>query len=416
MVFRLNLNLFYFTSLVAFPAGWWIIYYHSKLNIYRQVYKLESSLEVELDFVQLSKNILQLVMKETKASAGIIYWYDEAQNKFKLKSLQGISVDNLNQLTQLLSKKSGLLEQVANSHIELLIENINTHPLTRGVADKALTQVYSSILALPLNTSKEMIGILVLFKSESYFSKRERWLLNFFTERAAIQLDHSRLYHLATDTAHENAKLYVNISKLYHKAILDSLTGLYNRLYLMQKLKEEIKKAHRFRQPLSLIFTDIDFFKQVNDRFGHSAGDQVLSEFSDVLRKSIREYDLACRFGGEEFVILLPETDSENANLLAERLREKTVANLFCAKNLRIRLTASFGVSSLSDFDDETISNLGDEGLNILAENLINWADNALYQAKNAGRNRVETYEKKFEQLTLLKSIDATTLFATYRS
>lgn len=412
----MNLNFFYFIFLVVIPVGWWIIYYHSKLSIYQQVYKLESSLEFDLDFVRLSKNILQLVMKETKASMGIIYWYDEVQNKFKLKSLRGISVDKLNQLTQLLSKKSGLLEQVRCSRTDLLIKNINDHPLTKGIAVKELTRVYSSILALPLNTSKEMIGIVVLFKSESYFSKRERRLLNFFAERAAIQLDHSRLYHLATDTALENAKLYVNISKLYHKAILDSLTGLYNRLYLMQKLKEEIKKAYRFRQPLSLIFTDIDLFKQVNDQFGHSTGDQVLSELSDLLRKSIREFDLACRFGGEEFVILLPQTDSENAYLLAERLREITAANLFCAQNLRIRITASFGVSSLSDFDDEAISNLGDEGLNILAENLIAWADEALYRAKNTGRNKVETYEKKFEQLTLLKSLDTTTLFANYRS
>ncbi len=398
------------------PVGWWIIYYYSKFSIYRQIYKLENSLEAELDFVQLSKNILQLVMKETKASAGIIYWYDEVQNKFKLKSLQGIPADKFNQITQNLSKKSGLLEQVTNNRSEVLIKNINNHPLTKWVAVKGLTQVYSSIMALPLNTSKEMIGILVLFKSESYFSKRDRNLLHFFLQRAAIHLDHSRLYHLATDTAIENAKLYVNISKLYHKVILDSLTGLYNRHYLMEKLKEEIKKAYRFKRPLSIIFMDIDHFKQVNDQFGHSAGDQVLAEFGDLLRKLIPESDLACRFGGEEFVILLPQADSDNANLMAERLREKTAANLFCTNNHRIRLTASFGVSSLLDFDGEGIINLGDETLNNLAENFLAWADDALYRAKKGGRNQVVVYEKQLKPIIPLKTIDATTLSVTYGS
>lgn len=396
MVFCLGDNLLYFIFLILIPIGWWIVNYCLfKYSIYRQVYELENSFEVKLDFVQLSKNILQRVMKETKASAGIIYWYDEAQNKFKIKSIQGIPAVILNKITQNLSKKSGLLEQVNNSHDGLLLKNIDIHTLTGNIADKELAEFYFSILALPLITSRKTIGILVLFKSGSSFSKRDQRLMNYFAPRAAIQLDHSRLYHLATDTALENAKLYVNISKLYHKAIRDSLTGLYNRHFLIQKLKEEIKKTYRYKQPLSLIFIDIDLFKQVNDQFGHSAGDQVLSEFGDLLRNSIRECNLACRFGGEEFIILLPQTDSNSAKLLAERLRENTAANLFCADKYKIQLTASFGVSSLLDFESDDVNYPGDEDLNNLVENLFAWADDALYRAKKAGRNKVVTYEKQ---------------------
>lgn len=388
----MEFNLLYLLIIVLIPVGWRFIDCCFKFGIYRQVYELENSFEVELDFVQLSKNILQRVMIDTKASAGIIYWFDETQNKFKLKSLQGIPTDKLNRITQLLSRKSGLLEHVANQQNGLLIKKNTINPLIGGVDENEITKLYSSILAFPLIASKRTIGILVIFKRDRSFSNRDHRLLKFFAPRAGIHLDHSRLYHLATDTAVENAKLYVNISKLYHKVILDGLTGLYNRHFLMQRLKEEIKKAYRFRQPLSIIFADIDLFKQINDEYGHSTGDQVLSEFGDLLRKSIREFDLACRFGGEEFVVLLPQCDIENAFVLAERLREKTAATLFCAASIRIRITASFGISSILEFIDDS-GNLGDEAINNMGENLLAWADEALYRAKKAGRNKAIIYE-----------------------
>lgn len=390
----MGLNLLYIVILILISICWWTIYNCRKLNIYRQVYELENSFQVELDFVHLSKNILQRIMKETKASAGIIYWFDEVQNKYKLKSFHGIPADQLNQISRNLTKKTGLVDLVSNSQKQLLIKNIANNPFTATMGLKELNRLYASLLALPLNTSNKTIGILFLFKSDSSFNKRERRLLLFFAERAAIQLDHSRLYQLATDTALENAKLYVNISKLYYKAILDSLTGLYNRHFLMLKLREEIKKAYRYKQPLSLIFTDIDLFKEVNDQFGHSVGDQALNEFGDLLKKSIRESDLACRFGGEEFVVILPQTSMSSAQSLAERLRKKTAASMFFINSIKINFTASFGVSSLQNLDLDTI-NFGDEAINNIAENLLAWADDALYRAKKGGRNLVVTFENQ---------------------
>lgn len=393
MVFCLEVNLLYRLILVFIPLCWWIFGYCRKLNIYRQVYELENTFEVELDFVRLSKNILQRIMKETKASAGIIYWFDEFQNKFKLKSFQGIPTDQLNKIFRNLSKKMSLFDHVIRSQKGLQINNLATNPCTVTLGLKKLGDLYSSLLMLPLKTSNQTIGILILFKSGSNFKKRERRLLDLFAKRAAIQLDHARLFQVTTDTALENAKLYVNISKLYQKAILDELTGLYNRHFLMLKLREEIKKAYHYKQPLSLIFTDIDLFKGVNDKFGHSAGDQVLVEFTALLKKSIRESDLACRFGGEEFVIILPQTDLVNAQRLAERLREKTASGTFLINNTKIGFTASFGVSSLHDVDSDNSLNLGEEALNNIADNLLAWADEALYRAKKGGRNLVVAFE-----------------------
>ena len=381
--------------LILIPICWWIFDYCRKLNCYRLVYELENTFEVELDFVRLSKNILQRIMKEIKASAGIIYWFDEVQNKFKLKSFQGFPADQLNKIFRSLSKKKGLLDQVFISQKGLQINNLATNPYTVTLGLKELGDLFSSLLTLPLKTSNQTIGILILFKSGSNFKKREKHLLDLFSKRAAIQLDHARLFQVATDTALENAKLYVNISKLYQKAILDELTGLYNRHFLMLKLREEIKKAYRYKQPLSIIFTDIDLFKEVNDKFGHSAGDQVLIEFTALLKKSIRESDLACRFGGEEFVIILPQTDLVSAQLLAERLREKTASGIFLINNTKICFTASFGVSSLNDVGSDHSLNLGDEALNNIADNLLAWADEALYRAKKSGRNMVVAFESQ---------------------
>ncbi len=389
----MEFNLLYIFFLILIPICWWTINYCGKLTVYRQVYELDNTFEVELDFIHLSKNILQKIMKETKASAGIIYWFDEVQNKFKLNSFQGIPADQLNHISRNLSKKTGLIDYVSSSQNELLVKNIATNPLTSKMGLEELSGLYSSLLALPLNTNNKTSGIIFLFKSGSDFKKKAIRLLIFFAKRAAIQMDHSRLYQLATDTALENAKLYINISKLYHQAIIDGLTGLYNRHFLMLKLKEEIKKAYRYKQPLSLIFADIDLFKQVNDKFGHSSGDQILIQFTDLLKKSIRESDLACRFGGEEFVIILPQTNMSNAQLLAERLREKTAVGKFSINNIKISFTASFGVSSLQDLGFENSANFGDEALNNIAENLLAWADDALYRAKKGGRNLVVTFE-----------------------
>lgn len=387
-------SLLYFVGLLLTAVGWRLLVYFNELHIYRLVYDLENSFETELDFTKLSKNILQKVMKQTKASGGIIYWFDEAQRKFKLKSLQGIPADQLNRITRFWINETGLIEQALRNNFGILIDN-NQEKYPREAGNSASGHLFSGILAVPLNTRGKTIGILVLFKKDSPFKKRDLKLLNCFAPRTAMQLDHSRLYQLAADTALENAKLYVNLNKLYHKAILDGLTGLYNRHFLMQRLKEELKKTYRYKQPLSLIFTDIDLFKQVNDQFGHQAGDRLLTEFADLIKKSIREYDMACRFGGEEFIILLPQTDLESALSLAERLREKTAATLFNVNKTKIRITASFGISALQNTDDDLAANPSDQDLTIMVENLLAWADDALYRAKKSGRNKVVIFEKQ---------------------
>jgi diguanylate cyclase (GGDEF)-like protein len=356
-------------------------------SFYRHLVGLEEVFNGELDFIHLAKNILIKVIPETASSAGIIYWFDEVRNEFKLKALNGIPIAQINQITNEIRKSDGILEKIRQKPEGFIMSDLKA-----GLKDcDGLVKYYKSLMAIPLLIQKDILGVLILFKQKGKYRRGELQLLRAFAPRAAVRLESAHLYRLARETAQENTKLYINLSNLYQKATLDELTGLYNRHFLMQRLKEEIKKAWRYKQPLSLIFIDLDFFKKVNDEYGHQIGDQLLMELGDFIKKSTRDYDVACRFGGEEFVVLLPQTALENAYDLADRLRENVADHPFCTTTKKMNVTASFGVSMTPEFHDPQ-AQFTDEQINLIAERIVAQADSALYQAKETGRNRVVAY------------------------
>nr|WP_319388837.1 PleD family two-component system response regulator [uncultured Cohaesibacter sp.] len=161
-------------------------------------------------------------------------------------------------------------------------------------------------------------------------------------------------------------------------AIMDGLTQLYNRRYMTSHLNALLASAREKQKPLSVLLMDIDFFKSVNDTHGHDAGDEVLQEFSQRMRKNTRGIDLVCRYGGEEFVVIMPDTDHSLATVVAERIRKKVFEKPFIIHKGRqmIDVTVSIGLASSS------------KGLETQDE-LLKRADQALYQAKHDGRNRV---------------------------
>lgn len=170
--------------------------------------------------------------------------------------------------------------------------------------------------------------------------------------------------------------------KIKKLSVTDPLTGCYNKGYLNERLPKEIKYALRYKHSLSLIICDIDHFKEVNDTFGHQAGDEVLKQFTHCIQKSFREkIDWLARYGGEEFILVLPETDVNGAGVLAERLRKKITQLKMTIDNKKIAISASFGVTGFSH--PET-------ALTISTETMIAKADNLLYQAKKEGRNKTK--------------------------
>jgi two-component system cell cycle response regulator len=173
-------------------------------------------------------------------------------------------------------------------------------------------------------------------------------------------------------------RLRDNVQLSIEMAITDALTGLYNRRYMENHLTTLIDQAAARAKPLALLVLDIDHFKSVNDSYGHDAGDDVLREFALRMRKSIRGLDLACRYGGEEFVIVMPETEMNVATTVAERLRRRIASEPFSIQQGtgNIQVTISIGIATLDPRRDN--------GANILKR-----ADLALYRAKRDGRNRV---------------------------
>lgn len=173
-------------------------------------------------------------------------------------------------------------------------------------------------------------------------------------------------------------KLRIANAKLEKLAATDALTGAWNRLHFEQRLTEEIERAHRYGQPLSLLLLDIDHFKAINDRYGHPAGDDVLKWFARILAGSVKGRDTVARYGGEEFAVILPATTVENAVKVAARIKaqlEQQVWQKPGAPNTLLRVTASFGVAQIAPGE-------GTSGL-------VARADTRLYEAKSGGRNRV---------------------------
>ncbi|MEI8276784.1 MAG: diguanylate cyclase, partial [Hyphomicrobiales bacterium] len=173
-------------------------------------------------------------------------------------------------------------------------------------------------------------------------------------------------------------RLRDNVAMSIEMAITDALTSLFNRRYMETHLAALTEQAAQRGKPLSVLILDIDFFKAINDGHGHDAGDDVLREFSLRIRKSIRNIDLACRYGGEEFVIVMPETDMAVAGMVAERIRRRIATEPFPIQQgtKSLEVTISIGIAAL-----------GGEGDTAAA--MLKRADTALYRAKRDGRNRV---------------------------
>jgi len=190
---------------------------------------------------------------------------------------------------------------------------------------------------------------------------------------------HELLARVATQMKRKRYSEYLRmqLEQSVELSIIDSLTGLHNRRYMEGHLKTLVAESLQNGRALSVLIADIDHFKKVNDTYGHDGGDAVLREFSARFRRNTRGIDLACRLGGEEFVIIMPDTDLARAYQVAERMRACIEAEPFQVNpQTAIRVTASVGLATLERVDDTP-------------ETLYKRADNALYAAKRAGRNRV---------------------------
>jgi len=190
-------------------------------------------------------------------------------------------------------------------------------------------------------------------------------------------------YFCSIDVSFKNPKI-VEISVFEYKdkaSKFDNLTGLYNRSYFNESLEREFARAKRYNQELSILFFDLDNFKNVNDTFGHMAGDIVLQNVSKIIQQEIRTEDIAARYGGEEFVIILPQTEKIRSLILGERIREGIKELSFNFQDRDMHITVSGGLASYPIDTDN-------------APDLVEFADQALYEAKSNGKNNISVFSK----------------------
>jgi len=218
-----------------------------------------------------------------------------------------------------------------------------------------------SYLGAPVVFRDHATGLIALYNTGSHpFTENDARVAELFANQVAIALDNSR-----------------RVEQMEKLAVTDELTGLYNRRAFAGMAEKEVGRARRYQRPLALIFFDIDHFKDVNDTHGHLVGDQVLRILTEKVTKTIRTTDIVCRYGGEEFIVLMPEAGRGEALVMAERLREMVSGITVVAAGGTLSLTISLGLAEFGSGGDETL------------EDLIHRADKAMYAAKAAGRNTI---------------------------
>ena len=236
-------------------------------------------------------------------------------------------------------------------------QDFSTSSYYRGADNPLFKKGY--FVSIPLMIEKEIVGLLNIndVGQDSFDVGDLDFILN-LSEFIAMSIS--------------NAVLYEQANKL---AVTDGLTGISNRQSVEKSLQIEFERSKRYNSPLSLILLDVDHFKDVNDTYGHQKGDEILIAFASLLKKACRANDIAARYGGEEFVMVLPQSNAQGAFKIAERVREEMMKISFTGNESNFAVTVSCGVAEFNK-DYESINKL------------IAAVDQALYEAKNGGRNK----------------------------
>jgi diguanylate cyclase (GGDEF)-like protein len=284
----------------------------------------------------------------------------------------------------------GLMGEAARSgemvHCASCADDPRFEPLTGRAAPTG------SLICAPIISRDEVLGVVNVYHPRSnHFESWHEHTLALFCRVLGHMLENNRLLRQMENAVEERTRQLEaalreaeQLKRRYEQlSNVDELTALHNRRFFFPEAESSLARSTRYGHPFSLMLIDVDRFKQINDRHGHATGDNVLKAIGAALKAQIREVDIIARFGGEEFVIALPSTDAEGSRMLAERIRTRVAALEWDGETGKLSATISVGVASLGARAGEARE---------LLEALLREADRAMYQAKEAGRNRVSTY------------------------
>ena len=335
----------------------------SEVLALRDLIEVAKALGSTIDQDTILRVILMSAMRFAETPAGSIALYDSVRGELALHAHEGLSAEFVRK-ERWTVQPGGLTEKILTGGKTLFVNDTAATPFFTNPV--ALNEGIRSLICVPLRVQSRIVGILYLDDFVPREFDRERMkLLSVLGTFAAMAV--------------ENAQLHARTRQM---AITDSLTGLYNHRHFQQVFSRELSRARRYDNTLAIIMIDVDDFKKFNDTYGHPHGDKVLAALGDLLTEALRSSDLAFRYGGEEFVVLLPETDLTSALQAAERLRElverKSVAIL---KGISPHgVTVSGGVAAFPR-----------DGVN--RSELLKNVDDLLYRAKECGKNRINYRE-----------------------
>jgi diguanylate cyclase (GGDEF)-like protein len=321
-----------------------------------KLFKVSQTIANCLDSDRLHALILDALAKEVGTSRGLGFFYNGTDN-LALREVKGFSSTTGSRLGEIIL--AGYDDWQDETRSFRLLNDFLPHGVDFGLED---CDDLKDAMLLSIRYKTVLQGIVILFNDPGKCLPEESVLknLSFLIDQSSLALENAAKFNMAKNL------LYI-----------DELTGLFNYRYLDIALERELRRAERYNSNLSVLFLDIDTFKNVNDQFGHLIGSKVLSEVGMLMKKSVRDVDTVIRYGGDEYTVILVETGMDGASTVAERIRSTIEAHPFVInEGLNIRLTASLGYAC---FPDDAKSKV----------ELLELADQAMYRGKANGRNRV---------------------------
>lgn len=313
---------------------------------------------------EVVSTIVESAIKLSGSSAGSLVLFEEESGEMVMAYSKGFS-PAFSKVKRWKWKTGGMTGHILDSKTPIIVPDINKDTYSHNPA--ILEEGVKSFMAIPLRAEGKIVGILYVndFKPREY-NEGQVSIVSLLATQATFAIENIML-----------------LEKTEMMAITDELTKLYNHRYFVKSLNDELKRAGRYKQDLSLIMIDVDSFKNYNDTHGHLKGNDVLKEIARILAGAVRDVDIVARYGGEEFSIILPQTDKEKAVLTAERIRAAVERFGFYKGETQPggRVTISMGVATFPH-DGRASSDV------------VGRADEALYQAKREGKNRVCVYKK----------------------
>ena len=323
------------------------------------VIEINSYITKSLEGEEVQKRILQQVKRLLHCGSSSVLLVDKETNRLKFaylsKDEEGKQLMDMN-----LKMGEGIAGTVWSNGNPMIINDAQDDPRFSDKVDKKSNTQTSSVIAVPLTYKGEIIGVIeAINKAEGNFNTFDLEMLQYISTQSAIAIKNAELYDMANR---------------------DGMTKLFTNKYFRERLNEEWNRSNRYKHPLSLVMIDIDNFKNFNNTYGHQAGDRVIIELAKILPLSSRSIDIPCRYGGEEFAIILPETSKKEALVVLERIRQKAEEINIEYNNTSLKFTVSGGLSTMPELTPKTV------------EEFIEMADKALYHSKKSGRNRVTFY------------------------